>query len=673
MFRAFALGGRCLLEKLLQHVDFRKLMKKTPYCECLLLFVTGAFVLSPMAARANDYHVNSPQTLQNALTLAAASSVSNNIYVTNGYYTGNFNYNSANVNSLTLLAEPGVTNTQITIDSGGTGSSMNIMGSATANITVQGMTFLRNSGGTISGGLQIACGNTAILVNGCLFLSPTNSSGIGLEITSGLNATITNCVVVGTANSGNRTGISVSGVTGIVNVQNCTVVTNLGGGEGIDIFSASVANVVGSSIQGNGCGVSLSGVNRATLSANLIAGNGYGVPYGSGGVVYQGSGNVILSNNTFTGNRGNNYSVGGGGVMCYGASSATFTGNTFTGNTASSYYTYGGGGGVFCNATTATFTGNSFTGNSVGNGVGGGINCMGLVTLIGNTFTGNSATFSGGGASCSGGSTISGNTFQENTAVSGGGLYAVGPTINLMDNLVVKNAVSGTSSQGGGIWVDASATLNMINNTVTGNTSSGSGGGVAYVVTGTVELLNIYNNIIWGNLATVSGGDVYLSGTGQQKVFDFNDADSIYGVFDIALNNIDFSPQFFNPISGDYHTQSTSPCIAGGSTGAPSLPATDLDGNPRILNGTVDLGCYEFTTNVTHPADTNALFVITSAEFNAYAAAWKNALIWTNGPNPGPNPVQANYMTRAGYLMTNGGAYYNDGSARPVNWKTNSP
>jgi hypothetical protein len=46
--------------------------------------------------------------------------------------------------------------------------------------------------------------------------------------------------------------------------------------------------------------------------------------------------------------------------------------------------------------------------------------------------------------------------------------------------LVVKNAATGTSSQGGGIWVDASATLNMVNNTVTGNTSAASGGGVAY-------------------------------------------------------------------------------------------------------------------------------------------------------------------------------------------------
>jgi hypothetical protein len=147
----------------------------------------------------------------------------------------------------------------------------------------------------------------------------------------------------------------------------------------------------------------------------------------------------------------------------------------------------------------------------------------------------------------------------------------------------------------------------------------------------------------------------------------------MYGVWNIAQNNIDLSPQFFNPISGDYHTQSASPCIAAGTTNVPSMPGTDLDGNPRILNGLVDMGCYEFTTNVFHPADVTGSWTITAAEFSAYAAAWQNGQSWTNGPNPGPNPITADYVTRAGYLMTNGGAYYNDGSARPVNWKTNSP
>ena len=73
---------------------------------CILALLT---LLGLTNARAVDYHVATAQQLQTALTLAAASSVSNNIYVTNGYYLGNFNYNSANVNELTIwpnLASP---------------------------------------------------------------------------------------------------------------------------------------------------------------------------------------------------------------------------------------------------------------------------------------------------------------------------------------------------------------------------------------------------------------------------------------------------------------------------------------------------------------------------------------------------------------------------------------
>ena len=176
-----------------------------------------------LTARAVDYHVATAQQLQTALTLAAASSVSNNIYVTNGYYTGNFNYNSAKANSLTVLAETNVASSQITIDGGGTGASMNIISTGSSNITVQGLTFLRNCGSTSLGGLQIAGGNTTILVNGCSFLSPTNSSGMGLVLSSGLNATVTNCTAMGATGGGDGTGISISGITSNVIVQNCIV------------------------------------------------------------------------------------------------------------------------------------------------------------------------------------------------------------------------------------------------------------------------------------------------------------------------------------------------------------------------------------------------------------------------------------------------------------------
>jgi hypothetical protein len=91
--------------------------------------------------------------------------VSNKIYVTNGYYTGNFNFSSSRVNNLTILNETNIDKSQIVIDSAGTGRSIDISGPATANVTVQGMTFLRNCGTGTVGGLQIA-GNTTILING---------------------------------------------------------------------------------------------------------------------------------------------------------------------------------------------------------------------------------------------------------------------------------------------------------------------------------------------------------------------------------------------------------------------------------------------------------------------------------------------------------------------------
>ena len=103
----------------------------------------GALALAAacVQARAVDFHCATAQDLQNALTLAAANGANNNIYLTNGYYVGNFNYNSSGVNNLTLLPEPGLTNTGITIDGAGGGRALNISSSgATNTITVQGIT-----------------------------------------------------------------------------------------------------------------------------------------------------------------------------------------------------------------------------------------------------------------------------------------------------------------------------------------------------------------------------------------------------------------------------------------------------------------------------------------------------------------------------------------------------
>jgi hypothetical protein len=606
--------------------------------------------------RAVDFHVATAQDLQTALFLSATNGVNNNIYVTNGYYldTDAFHYVSPGTNSLTLLAEPGVASSAIALDSGAAGSSLNIVCTTNPAITVQGITFLRNCGNAGLGGLQIAAPGSVILINGCEFLSPTNTSGAGLVITSGKNVTVTNCIVTGSTIGGTgTTGISITGVTNNVIVQSCTMTTNNSAGSG-----------------GLGGGLYVSGAAVVAVTNCLFAGNAAntGVYYGSGGGAYCSDTTINLSGNTFS----SNLAVSSGGGAYLSGSTINLVGNTFNGNAANSAGNPGGAGAYCTGGTNVIFSGNTFSGNLAAS-PGGGAYCSGSISLTNNTFIGNSSSSSGGGFYCPSLATnpvsLYGNTFQKNTAQLGGGLYASAPNINLLDNLFVNNAATNTSALGGGIWVDASVLLNMVNNTVTGNSSASGGGGVAYLIAGTVEYLSIYNNIIWGNSAT-NGGDVYLNGTGKQKVFSYNDVDSQAGPkWDLAQDLIDLAPQFYDPINGDFHIETNSPCGTTGLTTAPSLPATDLDGNPRIVAGSVAMGCYEFVTNVTHPADTTGSFVISSSEFNAYAGAWSNGQAWASGPYPGPSPIPANYMTRAGYLMTNGGAYYNAGGARPVNWK----
>jgi hypothetical protein len=61
-----------------------------------------------------------------------------------------------------------------------------------------------------------------------------------------------------------------------------------------------------------------------------------------------------------------------------------------------------------------------------------------------------------------------------------------------------------------------------------------------------------------------------------------------------GLGNIANDPAFVSD-GGDFHLQSNSPCInAGNNAYAPG--SLDLDGNSRIVGGTVDIGAYEYQT-----------------------------------------------------------------------------
>jgi hypothetical protein len=104
--------------------------------------------------------------------------------------------------------------------------------------------------------------------------------------------------------------------------------------------------------------------------------------------------------------------------------------------------------------------------------------------------------------------------------------------------------------------------------------------------------LVVTNCILWSNY----GCEISSDGASSLTV-SYSDVQGGYA----GTGNINELPFFVDPDGGDLRLSSGSPCIDTGSNAAiPSGITTDLDGNPRVLdgdsNGTVivDMGAYEY-------------------------------------------------------------------------------
>ncbi|MGB2808012.1 MAG: right-handed parallel beta-helix repeat-containing protein, partial [Sedimentisphaerales bacterium] len=293
---------------------------------------------------------------------------------------------------------------------------------------------------------------------------------------------------------------------------------------------------------------------------------------------------AVLDGFTIT---GGNVDIETGQEMPYGAGmfalsgSATLANCIFTGNSA-----YAGGGVCYLGECSPALTNCTFTGNYAL--IGGGLVGAGSAMTITNcTFTGNSGEYYGGAFYNEAGSaTIINCIFNQNTSsFYGGAINELMGRSSLYNCLFTGNSCS---LDGGAMYYWYESRPNLYNCTFAGNSApngnaiaSATPEGAGDIPPSTVRALNC---IFW------DGGSEIFNNNNSFIMITYSDVQGGWP----GTGNINSNPLFVNAAIGNYHLLLGSPCIdAGDNSSVPPSVVTDLDGNPRIIDGTVDMGAYE--------------------------------------------------------------------------------
>jgi CSLREA domain-containing protein len=315
----------------------------------------------------------------------------------------------------------------------------------------------------------------------------------------------------------------------------------------------------------------------------------------------------------------------------------------------------------------------SLEGVTISGGNGGVVN-VGSVVLENVTIANNATYGDGGGIYNMGDLTLVNVELLNNKASTGGGIYGSYGSMTLISCTVSGNRATGTYGAGGGIYHYAHA-LELINSKVVGNSAARDGGGIyrGYPGWGS-RLFVVSNSTVTGNSAGGEGGGFYNYSNDSvlglnNSIVALNEQTSgseIAGSYTDNASWLYNDPGFvrnpshggdgwgddpdttgidesLNDDYGDLRLAYGSPAIDAGDNAlvpadehdldgdgdAAELLAVDLQGYERIVNGTVDIGAYEFQI-----ADLNGDGLINSQDIDH---------LWTNVTGTGVPPIDPKY------------------------------
>lgn len=392
-----------------------------------------------------------------------------------------------------------------------------------------------------------------------------------------------------------------------------------------------------------------------------------------------------------------NQSQSGGAFNMLSFSDITFDGNYFEGN--SSIFD----GGVFWGINIfPTITNNTFIGNTAGEDGGVGFfQSDTYAQFSGNYFSGNSARRGGVFQTITRSELYFDNDiFHENTAIQSLPLFDMTSdcVLSMKSCNITNNSGSvGFALSGGatGEFVncifanngDNSSTLAVISGSATSasfkNThfvNNQASGAASLVIITSGASSDFANCIFHGNISVVPATNVSIEfNNWNPSSATFTNCNIEGGLASIDIdggpnptyvNNIDADPQFiapsagagnaFNGLNANWNIGSNSPCYNAGTadTIGLSLPATDLGGNARIIQDTVDIGAYELMEDLqvlAQTSDTSVCFgdsitlTVATSGIPTIAYQWQFNGVDISGADADSTQVQGQILNGGNY------------------------